>query len=211
MLISHSHAVAQSSNSDDIWFKNALQVADISGEKANAMGMEFYEGTKNFKKDISKAIRLFEIGTQKHNYKHCYWNLASIYGPETNYTNFAKAVVNAQKCVELFPSSSYEHQTSLYNLGYMYQYGGYGLKRNLPNAIKWYKKSFALGDSEAAYQLAMIYVRGGDGIAPDKSLVKSYFEKSANLGNDGSKELVRIINRDGVDFLIKVIIEEDIY
>lgn len=209
LMMSISANAQTASQSDEVWFETAKSVAEISGERANTMGIQFYNGTNNFAKDVSKAIQLFEIGAKKHNYSHCYYNLANIYGPESEYVNLPKSVTCYKKCVELFPTSASEYKTSLYNLGYIYQNGGPGLKRNLSSAIYWYKKSLATGDGDAALRLAYIYAHGGVGVPQDTSKFKTYVFKAADYGIEEAIMLKNDITHYGVDKIIEIVLRNN--
>lgn len=209
LLMSIPTYAQTSSQSDENMFKIAISVAETSGEKANQMGMQYIDGSKLCTKDISKAIQLFEIGATKFNYNYCYFNLAAIYGPESEYENLPKSIINFKKCVELFPTTSDEYSISLYNLGFIYQNGGKNLSPDFSNAIYWYEKSYASGDYNAALRLAYIYARGGNGVAQDKQKFKAYAMKAAESGDKEATLLRNFINDYGIDAAINVILENN--
>lgn len=59
---------------------------------------------------------------------------------------------------------------------------GYGLSRNLPEALSWYAKAAALGHREAQYNLGLLYYTGNHGgmqLTQDYSKAFFYFHKAA--------------------------------
>ena len=86
---------------------------------------------------------------------------------------------------------------------------GYGTKKNLSKAIKWYKKSAKKGNSEAAYSIAKLYEERVE-IKKDKHLAKIWYEKALSLQTSGhtksQRALVRLyLQENKIDFDKKVL------
>jgi uncharacterized protein len=57
------------------------------------------------------------------------------------------------------------HATAQYNLGLMYD-TGYGVPKDLVEAVNWYRKAAEQGDAEAQYKLGVLF-EGGQGVRKD--------------------------------------------
>jgi len=58
-----------------------------------------------------------------------------------------------------------------YNLGLMYQHG-WGVKKDPPTALEWYKKSALQNNADAQYNLGLMYTRGKAVFRSDREAVK---------------------------------------
>jgi uncharacterized protein len=81
-----------------------------------------------------------------------------------------------------------------YLIGRCYVYG-YGVKQDLKEADKWFKKSVQQGDSDAQYELGICYFKG-IGVKQDYSEAKNWIRKAAKQGNEEAIENLKELEND---------------
>lgn len=81
-------------------------------------------------------------------------------------------------------------------LGVLYA-SGIGIKRDIHEALKWYRKSAEQGDPMGQWNLAFLYVRG-DGVAADFVQARELFRKSAESGLPNAQYDLGIMLLDGL-------------
>ena len=146
----------------------------------------------NFKADKVRALRMWEALDEKGVAFASYY-LAGFY-IETENWDSAKAIEYADKAIsegiieayntkatalgydryfsivdpeqymaQLMKGAEYNERNTLSSLALAY-YAGHGVEQNLKHAVRWAKRSAALGDTFAMYLLNQIYYYGGEGI-----------------------------------------------
>jgi len=85
-----------------------------------------------------------------------------------------------------------------YNLGICY-YNGDGVKKDLTEAVKWYRKAADQGDFIAQYNLGICY-DNGDGVKKDLTEAFKWYRKAAEQGYSKAQHNLGICyyNGDGV-------------
>jgi hypothetical protein len=81
----------------------------------------------------------------------------------------------------LKPLVEQEVAEACYYLGKMY-YNGYGVQKDLSEALNWFRKGANLMDPRAQYTLGMIYAVG-EGVQQDDTEAVSWFRKAAEQGD----------------------------
>ena len=71
---------------------------------------------------------------------------------------------------------------AMYNLGYLYDIGMGGVRRNESAAAEWYHKAADAGDAYAMYTIGSDYM-SGYGRVTDYALAMEWLQKAADLGN----------------------------
>jgi uncharacterized protein len=71
-------------------------------------------------------------------------------------------------------------------LGDMYSLGSDGVGRNLPEALKWYKKAADTGNPDAETKMGMM-LEGGFGTPKDPKQAMEYLDKAAQQGNTAAQ------------------------
>lgn len=71
-------------------------------------------------------------------------------------------------------------------LGLMYEYG-WGVDKDLSEAVNWYRKSADQGDGYGQYNLGTMY-EYGQGVEKDLSEAMNWYRKSADQGNENAKK-----------------------
>jgi TPR repeat protein len=74
-------------------------------------------------------------------------------------------------------------------LGDMYK-NGRGVRKNEGEAVSWWTKAAAQGDTAAFYQLGMAYL-GGRGVPKDEATALEWHRKAAEKGHGGSQYELR--------------------
>lgn len=75
-----------------------------------------------------------------------------------------------------------------FNIGYMYA-NGWGVKRNLAEAIKWYRKAAEQGLEIAQHYLGLAYFNG-DGVERDDAEAARWFKRAAEQGFSRSQYML---------------------
>ena len=69
-------------------------------------------------------------------------------------------------------------------------YGGNGVEQNYDAALDWFMKAAELGDSDAMYNLGVMYY-SGEGVEMDESTANEWFKKAADAGNENAAVFLR--------------------
>jgi TPR repeat protein len=75
------------------------------------------------------------------------------------------------------------------NLGYIYENGFRGIKKDIKEAINLYYKAASYGNSSAFGNLAIIYFYGKEGIEKNEKKAIDFFNLSIKLGNTRSSKI----------------------
>lgn len=86
---------------------------------------------------------------------------------------------------------------SFLNVAYCYQYG-YGVKEDFQNCLKYYKMAEKKGDTEAQYQLGLIYLKG-DKVKKDLNMASDLILKAALTGHMKAMNIVEKNRKDKRD------------
>jgi len=70
---------------------------------------------------------------------------------------------------------------SQFSLGCIYLNGGKEIKQNIPEGIKWLKKSGEQGDAGSFFILGAVYMKGGNGVSVNTNIAWQYIKKAAKL------------------------------
>jgi uncharacterized protein len=81
-----------------------------------------------------------------------------------------------------------EHLGDLYRNGQI----GTAAKVDKKNALKWYQKAEAGGDTEAIFKAALILDQGGNGVISDKKAAAAAYERALKLGLNYSGAAIRL-------------------
>ncbi|NVK51400.1 MAG: sel1 repeat family protein [Flavobacteriaceae bacterium] len=73
------------------------------------------------------------------------------------------------------------------NLGFDYQNGNTGLKKNYKEAVKWYRKSALQGDKVGQHNLAVM-LENGFGIEKSYTHAFNWYKKAAKQGSQSAKK-----------------------
>lgn len=73
---------------------------------------------------------------------------------------------------------------------------GWGMPKNSEEAVKWWRKSAALGDANAMVSLGIAYARG-DGVPKDREVAVRWFRKASELGDSGAMACLGASYRNG--------------
>jgi uncharacterized protein len=82
---------------------------------------------------------------------------------------------------ELRPLAEHGDAEAQYRIGRMYEFGA-GYKKDMAQAIYWYKQAGNQGHADAQQELGVIYATGEGGPQDDK-LAATWFDRAADLGN----------------------------
>lgn len=176
---------------DDSYKEKNIPAAVEWGEKAFAKGKRevapllaklYFYGDSNLH-DTEKAFNYYSVGASLNDVE-CLCQLANEFysgknGVEQNnqmmYSCIAKALTLCGNDIAL-------QGKVMYFMGNMYFYG-FGVKRNIEEAVNYYLKSAALGNSNAYIALTMCYKEKN---IPQK--VRIYAEKACDCGDDATIE-----------------------
>jgi TPR repeat protein len=78
------------------------------------------------------------------------------------------------------------------NLGVCYA-NGWGINKNLSEAVKWYRKSAEQGCVKAQYNLANCYFCG-EGVPEDKTIAQHWYKKAMERKEDFSDTQIALAN-----------------
>ena len=148
-MLTKGEGVTQNDDMALIWIKKAAEGGDIASTRNLGIA---YEKGKGIKKDISKAISLYtkaaELGSGS-----AMFNLAFLYQYEEGWKDASKAFEWYLKSSKAGFSPSYTRT------GFNYM-DGFGIQRNINEAIYWFYKSFKSGDKNAPiYVLLDLYLK----------------------------------------------------
>jgi len=79
------------------------------------------------------------------------------------------------------------------NLGGMYN-NGYGVKKDIKQALHWYLKAANQGNARAQNNLGVLYIKG-DGIPRDREKAISWWKKAAKNGNITARNNLKKIGK----------------
>jgi C-terminal peptidase prc len=162
------------------------------------LGESYRRGDLGYKQDYTKAYELFiksiDNPISLYNLGVMYLNG---YGVETD---SAKSTTYFSKAIKLFHLPDFQLQP-----GYQRTYGicyefGYGIEKNLPEAVKWYRKAAEQGDARAQVNLGLCYYNGY-GVQKNRTEAVKWYRKAAEQG-DARVQFnlgVYYYNGDGVD------------
>ncbi len=69
--------------------------------------------------------------------------------------------------------------------------------KNIPEAMKWFQKGAEKGDTSAQCNLALLYYKGGKGVASDWQEAAAWYRKAAEAGNAEAQANLAAMHRDG--------------
>lgn len=122
------------------------QAADMKSPSAMYnLAMNYFTGYSFLKKDVNKAISLFEEAALSGN-KPAYYRLCDIFYNMGVQPDYKKALYYCSR------ASSYGYSGSMYLLARMYYYG-LGVTRDEKTAYFWFKKSADLGSKKSKAEL----------------------------------------------------------
>lgn len=134
----------------------------------------FYYG-KGVIRDYSTAFTYFEK-LAKYNWKEAQYYVGDCYesgrGVEAN---------EQQAFFWLNKSANNGYANAQLSVGLAYELGRLGLRKNMAEAVKWYKKAAEQDNAYALYALGVCY-HEGNGVNKDYQKAASLFRKSAELG-----------------------------
>jgi len=106
-------------------------------------------------------------------------------------TNYEPQLIEANELISkkeykkaltiLLPLVKIEVPAAVGMYGFMFQVG-FGVKRNLTEAVELLTKAYELGDGTAAHNLGTIFAMGEDEIIKDLDKSKMYYKKAKELG-----------------------------
>lgn len=108
--------------------------------------------------------------------------------------SFAASAANVSQVIEKATSGNADAQ---FDLGVMYAHGD-GVEKNLPEAIKWYRKAAEQGDAYAQCNLGILYYRGL-GVAKDPVEAVRLLNMAAEKGIAAAQLNLGIAHRDGFE------------
>lgn len=139
-LYKKGEVVRQNYQKSFFWFKKAADQDD--GSAQNAVG-EFYLSGLGVNEDYSIAYSLFQKAAAKNN-PEAQVNIGQMY------LNGRGVNKSEKEAVDWFIKAAERNHIPAQNkLGSLYLIGGGDLKKNKSEAIKWFKRAAALGDSWA--------------------------------------------------------------
>lgn len=168
-------------------YKKAKEYLELGVKNRNYRSMNllgiFYRDGLGVKKDIKKAVNLFEKGSRYDKYaaKH----LANYYKDKKDYKNALKYYKNA---------SNKGDASAQIELGILYE-KGLGTKKDIKKALAYYKDAFKnyRDDSQkdiAAYNIGLIYQYGKGNMEKDLKKAKYWYSHSNH--DKAKKELKKI-------------------
>ena len=95
-------------------------------------------------------------------------------------TGFRLFSTSPSKLQEMAAEGDAEAQ---HDLGSAYLKGKKGLDRNIPQAVKWFRRAGEQGVAYSQYNLGLIYRQGMGEVARDESKAVQWFRKAAEQGN----------------------------
>jgi V8-like Glu-specific endopeptidase len=95
----------------------------------------------------------------------------------------------------IFPMADKGDARAQFNIGYMYA-NGWGVQRDLAEAIKWYRRAAEQGLEIAQHSLGVAYFNG-EGIARDNAEAARWFKRAAEQGFSRSQYMLGTMYLDG--------------
>ncbi|MFN7096499.1 MAG: hypothetical protein ACK4PR_02900, partial [Gammaproteobacteria bacterium] len=159
-------------------------------------------------KDEKEAVRRYRNAAEEDN-ANAQYNLGLMYkngcGVEENEVEalkwFRQAAVNehfsAKKCIEniswdkIYKLAVQENANAQYDLGERYA-EGYGVEKNLSQAINWFSKAAELKHIGAQFKLGQIYADNLS-VARNQEIAIAYYHKAAEQGHAGAQYHLGVI------------------
>ena len=161
-MYKNRRGVGQSFQTALRYFRKSSELGDGAG--SSNLGV-MYEFGKGIKKSHNIPLYLYTKGFQQGNFRSLS-NLGDLFEKELLYDLAKECYIKAANRGEVF---------AIYKLGTM--------NRSEPEiALYYFLKAAELGDKDAMYEAGNIYLKKGD-----TKTAKSWFKKSANLGNRDAK------------------------
>ena len=174
------------------WYKKAADQGYAEAQYRLARAYETGEGVKQGK-NLAEDVKWYQKAAEQ-GYAPAQFKIASAYetgnGKKKDLTEslnwYRKAAVQGHaeasgklKTVELLLNAQNGKADAQYELARAYETGN-GVKKDLAEAIEWYKKAAALNHVEAQYRLAQAY-ETGEGVKQGKNLAEAvkWYRKAA--------------------------------
>lgn len=101
---------------------------------------------------------------------------------------------------KLFESAEHGDPSAQLNLGVCYELGVYGVKKDISEAIKWYRKAALKNEAQAQLFLGICYI-SGEGVEKDVSEAMKWYRKAAEQGMADAQYVLGVgyENAEGVE------------
>lgn len=107
-----------------------------------------------------------------------------------------KGVKNHPEALKYYKIAADNGNTDAYLLiGYLYYYGGSGMKRDYPQAMVWFKQSAEQGNAAAMNMIGEMYWFGR-GVKRNSELRNYWWQQAAVRGNERAKHHLEVMNVD---------------
>jgi uncharacterized protein len=161
------------------WYEKLANYHDMNATYRLAY---LYQNAKGELQDYGKARQWFKVAAQDGNADALeYLGIQSTYAQGTT-QSYKEAAEWFTKAAEA------GSEQSLYNLGWLYENGGYGLQLNYNTARQWYLKSAQANNPDAQFALGKMYYYGRGGPV-DEEKARYWLNRSAMLGDKGAISL----------------------
>ncbi len=107
---------------------------------------------------------------------------------------FLTALQEATKRVAVNPKDA----AAMTLIGEIYR-DGLAVRRDVREAVRWYRLASALGDKQAAFQLGVVLLDGAPDVPKDRAAAKAQFEKAAAANHPGALYNVGVLAIEGDD------------
>ncbi|HEY1780589.1 MAG TPA: sel1 repeat family protein [Roseiarcus sp.] len=108
--------------------------------------------------------------------------------------NFLYALMEAERRLD----TNSKDAAAMTLIGEIYRDGA-AVPRNDAEASRWYRLASNLGDPEAAYELGVLLLEGGNGVKKDPSAAKAQFERAAAKNHPGALYNLGVMALQGPD------------
>lgn len=180
------------------WFNNALSLGNIEAAPFVAEYVSSGLAIANQMYTHDNAASMLKLAADKGDFEAAFKLASMIYGDP-------KVVKNMGIALKYFTVAAKNSiGNSLYMIAYMNEYG-IGCDKNVANATSEYKRVLETASqtkatkSDAANQLARIYMYGKGNVAQDRLKGILFLSKSAELGNIEANTKLGLLNLYGAD------------
>jgi TPR repeat protein len=74
---------------------------------------------------------------------------------------------------------------------------GYGVSRDIAQAVAWFEKAATAGDAIASFSLAALFDEGAAGLERDQARAAGWYRRAADLGLATAQHRLGVMYRDG--------------
>ena len=169
------------------WYK--LSADQGHAEAAGNLAQLYYEG-RGVQKNLQVAQNLLRQGAEKGD-PGSQWNLGVAYFKGDFQKDYAQALYWFKALIDNNRISlARNHEPLMSNkasalgfIGLIYENGGFGVVKNIAEAVQWYGLSAGVGDHFSQYRLGLLYLDGGGtAVRQDFKRALTLFELSAKQG-----------------------------